>query len=119
MSKKAEQLFSETSENKLKGEIGFPQIPNLDALITALNDGVIPIEFFHGSQKREFGEKLSRKFTPECQDLIKKNKIFSHIDSGNIFLTIKIVGKASMILFGKARLQQKLYENEIDIFGRL
>ena len=74
MSKKAEQIFSEISEDKLKSEIDFPQIPNLVTLITALDDSVAPKEFFHGGQKREFGEKLGRKFTPECQDLIKETK---------------------------------------------
>ena len=74
MSKKAEQIFSEISEAQLKSEIGFPKIPNLDVLITASDESVAPKEFFHGGQKQEFGEKLSRKFTPECQDLIKETK---------------------------------------------
>lgn len=67
-----EIIFSETSEDKLKGKIGFPQIPNLDALITALDQGVTPkeLQFFHGGQNREFRENLY------CQDLNDSSRKF-------------------------------------------
>lgn len=43
-----EKIFSENPENKLKGEISFPQIQNLDASITALDEGLTPeeLQFF-------------------------------------------------------------------------
>ena len=54
----AEKIFSEIPEDKLKVEIGFLQIPNLNALTIALDDVVTAkgLQFFHGEENCEFGE---------------------------------------------------------------
>ena len=45
-----EKIFSETPENKLKDEISFLQIQNLDTSITASDEGLTPkeLQFFYG-----------------------------------------------------------------------
>ena len=49
----AEKIFLGTSEDKLKGGIGFPKMSNLDDLISALDESVTLkiLQFFHSGQK--------------------------------------------------------------------
>ena len=102
-----EKIFSENPENKLKGEISFPQIQNLDASITALDEGLTPEElqfFFMGN--RNYGEKMYRqnlddgntKFAgffekPICQDLMRRYIMLIHIDTENTFFDKKNSGE--------------------------
>ena len=84
----AEKIFSEIPEDKLKVEIGFLQIPNLNALTIALDDVVTPkgLQFFHGEENCEFGENrivgvwtYQYKICRFSSDTIDSYKYWKHI----------------------------------------